>query len=119
MNRWVAWVAAEFISIVHMGQILVALFGWLFPDPYYFIYLAIISLALISQFVFHDCFLTKWEFYFRKKINPSIGKTPYYLTYYTHKFFPGAVSDDFIDRISLIFLSVSILAAALRLSGNF
>lgn len=59
-----------------------------------------------------------WEFYFRRVLDPSIGPSPYYLTYYSHKAFPGWVTDDFVDRISLIFMAVSIAFAALRLAGH-
>jgi hypothetical protein len=41
-----------------------------------------------------------------------------YLTYHIHTLFPDAVTDEFVDQISLIFLSVSILIAAFNIAAN-
>jgi hypothetical protein len=59
-----------------------------------------------------------WEFYFRKMLDPTLDGTEYYLTFYTHKFFPKLVTNQFVDRVSLVFLALSIAFAALHLSGN-
>lgn len=108
--------AAEIIFAAHAAQIIVALIGWTFPTPYYYLYVADISIALVWQYLFHDCFLTTWEFYLRRLLDPSIPSHDY-LTYYAHKYFVDWVTDEFVDRISLIFLSISLLVAALRLAG--
>lgn len=120
MGRLGARVAAEIIFVLHTALVVLLLLGWLLQAPFYYVYVAALSLTFLSQFIWRYCVFTTWEFYFRRIADPSIEKTPYYLSYYAYKLFPGAaaaVSDAFIDRISLIFLSVSILAAALWLAG--
>lgn len=109
---------AELMFISHTLLMIVLLAGWLFPEPYYYIYLAILTLTFLTQLLFRYCLLTAWEFYFRRIHDPEIGPTPYFLTYYSHKTFPGWVTDGFVDRISLVFLGVSIAFAALHLAGN-
>jgi hypothetical protein len=118
MKRTGARVLAEAIFILHTALMAVLLVGWLLPEPYYYIYLAVLSVTFLTQIIWRYCILTAWEFYFRKMLDPTINDTPYYLTFYTHKMFPKLVTDAFVDRISLIFMALSIAFAALHLSGN-
>ncbi len=118
MKRIGARIIAEALFVLHSGLMVVLLVGWLFPEPYYYIYLSILSATFLTQLFFRYCLLTAWEFYFRRVLQPDLGPTPYFLTYYSHKMFPGWVTDSFVDRISLVFLGVSIAFAALHLSGN-
>lgn len=97
---------------------MVILLGWLLPEPYYYVYLAVTGVTFITQIIFRYCLLTPLEFYFRRKAGQKVEGNPYYLTYYSYKMFPGWVTDAFVDRISLVFMALSILVAALRLSGN-
>jgi len=108
---------AELIFLIHTIWIAYLLVGWLTPPPYYYLYLALLVVTFATQFIWRYCLLTVWEFYFRKMLDPRIDGTEYYLTYYTHKFFPKLVTDEFVDRASLIFLALSIAFAALRLAG--
>ncbi len=118
MKRIGARLMAELMFISHTVLMIILLVGWLFPEPYYYIYLAVLGLTFLTQMVFRYCILTEWEFYFRRMLDPELGPSPYYLTYYSHKMFPGLVSDTFVDRVSLVFLGVSLAFAALHLSGN-
>lgn len=112
-----ARIAAEATFVFHTGWIIILLIGWLFPQPYYDIYVAMLTVTLVTQFFFRKCVLTPLEFYFRRMYDPAVGSPPNYLTYYSHTFFPDWVTDEFVDRVSLIFLSVSILIAAHTLVG--
>lgn len=118
MRRFATRLVAEAIFVFHAGQICLVLVGWLLPDPYYYIYLADLSLAFLTQLYFRSCFLTTWEFYFRRMLQPELGPAPYYLTYYMHRYFPKLVTDEFVDRVSLIFMAVSLAFAALHLAND-
>ncbi|MDE2071243.1 MAG: hypothetical protein KGI70_00715 [Patescibacteria group bacterium] len=108
---------AEVVFVIHAGQMALVLFGWLLPFPYYYLYLADLSLTFLNQLIWRSCFLTAWEFYFRHIADPSIKNDRYFLTYYSDKYFPSFVTDGLVDRASLVFLSVSLAFAAFRLAG--
>ena len=118
MARLAARILAEIIFSAHTVLMIILLFGWLLPVPYYYVYLTVLALTLVTQLLFRYCLLTAWEFYFRRTLDPSVGESPYYLTYYSHKMFHGAVTDTFVDRISLVFMGVSVAFAVVRLLYN-
>ena len=117
MKRIATRIVADFIFVFHTAWIIFLLAGWLTNPPYYYIYLAMLAVTFLTQLFWRYCILTVWEFYFRKMLDPTLNDTPYYLTYYSHKMFPKLVTDDFVDRVSLIFLALSIAFAALHLAG--
>ena len=118
MSRAGARVLAELIFLIHTALVLILVLGWLLSPPYYYVYLAVLFVTFVTQLIWRYCLLTTWEFYFRRLYDPSIGPTPYYLTYYSHKMFPGLVSETLVDRLSLVFLSASLVLAGLHVSGN-
>jgi Protein of Unknown function (DUF2784) len=118
-SRFGARFLAELIFVFHSLLMLFLLTGWLLQPPYYYLYVAALWATFITQVALRYCVLTIWEFHFRRVLDPSIGESPYYLTYYTHKAFPGLVSDRFVNWISYVFLLVSILVSLLRLWGFF
>lgn len=108
---------AELLFVLHTVLMIIIVIGWLFPEPYYYLYVAILAATFGTQLIFRYCLLTEWEFYFRRLLDPSIGPSPYFLTYYSRKTFPSWVTDRLVDRLSLVFLSVSLAFAALHLAG--
>jgi hypothetical protein len=119
ISRIAARLLAELIFVFHTLLMAFLLLGWLLQPPYYYVYVGALWATFVTQLALRYCVLTTWEFHFRRLLDPSIGESPYYLTYYSHKAFPGLVTDRFVDGISYIFLLVSILASVLRLAGFF
>ena len=100
-------IIADVICLIHLFVILVALFGWLVPSIWY-LYMVTLAVALLSDLVYGYCILSKWEFDLRKKIDPATNYDFAWTTYYTHKFSKANVSNNFFEKISLIFLALSL-----------
>ena len=99
---------ANILFFVHCILFGVVLVGYLFPRLWY-LYMACLSLALLSDVIFGYCLLTKWEFLLRKKWNPDTNYNYNFASYYTYKLTNGRVRDDFYRWAAVIFLGLSIL----------
>jgi|SRR3989344_6123738 len=101
-------VTANIIFLAHLILVLLVLFGFLF-DSIYILYLAALILTLLTGIFLKYCPLTKLEFYFRKKLNPSLNYNSAFIAYYGRKFFEKKISNKFIRYAALIFLSSAII----------
>ena len=84
------------------------LFGWFFHSLWY-VYMITLAGALISELVWSYCFLSKWEFNLRKKVNPNINYDYSYTSYYTHKITRQHLSPRFLARLGILFTSLSLV----------
>jgi|SRR3989344_5082684 len=99
---------ADFIWFVHFFVIVFVLFGWLVPS-FWYVYITIVAGALISELLFNYCFLSKWEFNLRKKINPKLNYDYSYTSYYTYKLTRQHLSTRFLARTGILFTTLSLL----------
>jgi len=84
------------------------MFGWLFPEIWYLYILVLVS-VLISNILWDYCFLSKWEFDLRRKINPRLEYDYTYTSYYTYNLTRGHLSRDFLRWAGLAFTSLSLV----------
>lgn len=61
---------AGVLFTVHFLLVLLVVFGWLVP-PLFYVFLGALIATIISEIFFGYCFLSKWEFGLRKKLDPS------------------------------------------------
>jgi hypothetical protein len=107
MQKYKYYFLANFIFLIHLTVIFIVLFGWYFK-PIFAIYFLTLILALFSEAVLGYCFLTKWEFSLRKKINPDLNYGSAFINYYTQKYAGIKIPPDYIKYVSLTFLIVSL-----------
>ena len=100
-------IIADILFVVHFCIVLIALFGWLFPSIWYF-YMTLLLVALISDWLLGYCILSKWEFDFRKKNNPTLYYNYSWTTFYTYKLIESLVSKNFIERMAIFFTIASL-----------
>ncbi len=99
---------ADFIFIFHVLVLAVILFGWAVPNIWHF-YMGTLVITLLSELILGYCFLSKWEFDIRKKLNPEIDYDYSFSGYYTYKLTQHRISSRFLLRAGIIFLTTSIL----------
>jgi hypothetical protein len=99
--------AADCIWTIHLLVVILILFGWLMPSLWYLYIVALIG-ALISELLLSYCFLSKWEFYLRKKYNPTVNYDYSYTSYYTYKLTRQHLSTRFLARIGILFTTLSL-----------
>ena len=61
---------ANIIFLFHTALVLIVCLGWLFPSFFYIFIVFLVATALSEIFLGY-CFLTKWEFYLRRKMYPE------------------------------------------------
>ncbi|HEY4480322.1 MAG TPA: DUF2784 family protein [Candidatus Paceibacterota bacterium] len=61
---------ADLVFIVHLGLVLLVVFGWLIPALFYFFLGALVA-TFLSEIFLSYCFLSRMEFNLRKKIDPA------------------------------------------------
>jgi len=103
---------ANLILAVHLILVLIILFGWHFPKIKY-VYLATLIVTLLSELLFGYCLLTKWEFDFRKKSEPTLDYDYAFLSYYAHKV-GIKISYRLIKYAALLFLVISLIIFYVR-----
>lgn len=101
-------VTADLIWLLHFCVLVVALFGWLFPQLWY-LYTATLLAVLVSNIFLDHCFLSKWEFDLRKLVNPKIDYDYKYTSYYTYNLTKGYLSRSFLRWAGLSFTSLSLV----------
>lgn len=100
-------IGADFVWLVHFFVVILVLFGWLIPSLWY-VYMATLAGALLSEVWLSYCFLSKWEFDLRKKVNPALNYDYSYTSYYTYKLTHQRLSTRFLARMGIIFTSLSL-----------
>lgn len=101
-------IVAEFLFLCHVAVAIVLFTFWYFSYLYPF-YLIVLIVSLLSDIIFHSCFLSVWEFYFRKKSNPNINYEHTFFSFYFNKFFGQKVSTRTVQKIVLVLLWVSLV----------
>jgi len=101
-------IAAEIIFVFHVVIVTLVLFGWMFPNLWYF-YIAALIASLFSDVFLGYCIVSKWEFDLRKKFDSKINYHYNFATYYTYKITNHHISDHFYKITAMIFLSLSIM----------
>lgn len=100
-------ISADAIWLIHFLVVVLVLFGWLVPSLWY-VYMAVLAGALLSELLLNYCFLSKWEFDLRKKINPGLDYDYSYTSYYTYKLTRQHLSTRFLARAGIVFTSFSL-----------
>lgn len=103
-TKFLILLLSNLILLIHIGAVGTLIAGWLFSEPYYFFYLGVVTVTLLSETLLGYCFLTKWEFDLRKRINPRLHYDYSFFGYYGHKFFQRHVSMVFVRRVALFYL---------------
>lgn len=112
LQRFKSQIPADFIFFIHLLLVFILLFGWIFPKLRY-IYLGALTTTLLSELFLGYCILTKWEFAFRKKIEPALNYDYSFISYYGHKM-GVRVNNQAIRYAALIFLSGSLIVFYVR-----
>jgi hypothetical protein len=101
-------IVADVIWMTHLLVVLIVLFGWAVSALWY-VYMAVLLGTLLSLLTFRCCFLSKWEYDLRKKIDPSLAYDYFYASYYTYRLTAGRLSPQFLARAGMVFTSVSLV----------
>jgi hypothetical protein len=99
--------SADAIWLLHLFVVILVLFGWLVPSLWY-VYMAVLAGALLSELLLSYCFLSRWEFDLRKKINPALNYDYSYTSYYTYKLTCQHLSTRFLARAGIVFTTLSL-----------
>ena len=94
---------ANFIFFIHALLFVYALFGWLVPVSIW-IYIGVLFVALVLDLYFGYCFLSKWEFDLRKKVDPETNYVYNFSSYYADKWLRNYISPSFVDRLAHVYL---------------
>ncbi len=105
-------IIAEIVLLIHLAVVFVILFGWAFPSLYP-LYIGILAATLVSQIALGHCFLSRFEFFFRKKTDPAINYDSSFLSYYSSKLTGITVAPRLLYPASVAFLTISLALALL------
>jgi len=100
-------ILADGIFLLHSIVAFTVLFGWIWPQ-FWYLYMATLAVAFISEWYLGCCFLSKWEFYLRKAMNKKIKYEYNFTAYYVYLFTGRTPNLHFIKRAALIFLGSSL-----------
>lgn len=106
--RYLYRVGADIIFLLHFFWIMLGMFGWLLPALWY-PYLIVLILTLLSYFSFRRCIFTVWEFNLRKKADPTFSIKSDWMPYYTYQLTHKRISDRFLLRAGIVFLTGSLV----------
>ena len=104
MKRFFYKLTAELIFWFHTACGFVLVFFWE-SKKLYPIYLIVLIVALVNNIVSDFCFLAKWEYYFRLKLNPNLDFQGYF-QYNFKRFFGLKLNPRTIHKYILIILWV-------------
>lgn len=95
MPVWMYRIAAELVFLFHAGSILIIGLGWAIPAllP---VHIALLFGGLFLQLILGHCFLSRWEFWLRKKVDPSIAYDAAYITHYMRVLFGNQIRPQFM-----------------------
>lgn len=95
MERIVYRIIAESIFVLHALSILIIAFGWAIPTLFS-LHIVLLFGGLFLQIVLGNCFLSRWEFWFRKKVDPSISYDSAYINHYLRLIFGDSLRPQFM-----------------------
>ena len=113
MPRFKAIFFANGMVLLHAVVLYILFFGWLFTR-FEWLYIFTIVLTLSTQIYFGYCILVKWEFDFRKKIDPTLSYDYSFLSWYAYKYSKVQIPVQLMKWISYVFLSASLVAYLTR-----
>src|SRR3989344_8629820 len=90
-------IGANLLFIFHFLVVVIISFGWLISSIWY-VYMATLIITFFSEVILGYCFLSKWEFSLRKKINPEVNYDYSFTSFYTYKLTQHRLSTTFIAR---------------------
>lgn len=94
---------AEFLFLSHCLTAVVLFSFWYFRQLYT-VYILTLVVSLFSDLILGYCFLSKWEFYFRKKANPKLDYEHTFFSFYFNKYFGQKVKTRTVQLTVLYFL---------------
>jgi hypothetical protein len=98
---------ANVIFAFHCAVVAVIGFGWMIPIIWP-LYMVVLLVTLISEVTFGYCFLSRWEFDLRKRIDPTLDYGYSFSSFYTYKLTHRRLSQRFIKYAGLAFLVGSV-----------
>ena len=101
-------IAADLVWVIHFFVVAISQFGWLVPGIWY-LYMTVLAGTLISLLLLNYCFLSKWEFDLRRKLNSKLSYEFAYASYYTYRLTHGRLSPRFLAHLGLVFTSLSLV----------
>jgi hypothetical protein len=108
MKKTIVKILANGILFVHALVVFIILFGWRF-DKFSWVYISILSITFFTQLFLGYCFLTRWEFNLRKKLDPTLDYDSSFLSWYMYKYSNIHIPTKGIKYVSLAFLFISIV----------
>ena len=110
VDRLIHRLIADAIFLLHVAVVFVITLGWLWPGLWP-LYMCLLIVTLISDFILGYCILSKWEFDLRKRLNPHIEYEYAFASYYTYKLTNKRIGNELLANMVYLFLSVSIILA--------
>ncbi|HWO07460.1 MAG TPA: DUF2784 family protein [Candidatus Paceibacterota bacterium] len=99
---------ADMIWLTHFLVVCIVLFGWLVPSIW-LMYIGVLVATLFSTTVYGYCIMSKWEYDLRRKADPeSVDYDFSYASYYTYRLTQGYLSNAFLARAGIVFVSLSL-----------
>ncbi|MFM2414755.1 MAG: hypothetical protein RI911_448 [Candidatus Parcubacteria bacterium] len=95
---------ADVTLYFHTFIVLLIVFGWIWMETFW-LHFASVFIAVCSEIVLGYCFLTRWEFFFRHRADPSISESNKYVTYYMELIFGQQVHDSFLRIVVPVFFT--------------
>ena len=106
-------ILANILFVLHIILGLIFLFGWLYPH-YRFLYLILLISWPLSWIVLGYCPLTKWELWFRKRLDPSIDTNREFIQYYALRFLNIRLASRNIYIVGLIVFGILLILSLSR-----
>ncbi len=95
MQRLLIRLAAETIFLSHALAVCIIMLGWAIPTLYP-LHLVLLFGGSVLQVMLGHCFLSRWEFELRKKLNPAISYDSAYITHYMRVLFGNQIRPEFM-----------------------
>ena len=106
---------ADFVFWIHLGVVLLVVFGWLWPILFY-PSIILLAATLLSEIFLGFCPLTRLEFGIRKKLDPRLSFDKSCISHYTRKWRGSPpremreVVGSFFKRKSFLFVLLGLAA---------
>lgn len=113
---------ANSIFFLHVLIVMLIIFGWLLPIPFYWVYIVCLISIFLLDITVRYCPLTKWEFYVRKKLNQNLDYNYSFISYYGYValnllgYKPSKKLNSFLYYFELLFVIVSLMIAIYHIS---
>jgi hypothetical protein len=98
MQRLLIRLAAETVFLSHALAVSIITLGWAIPALYP-IHLVLLFGGGVLQMMLGHCFLSRWEFALRRKLDPAISYDSAYITHYMRVLFGDQIRPEFMNVV--------------------